>query len=393
MPTTIERTWAGDLTAMGGRRDKRSFRYQAFLPDRIADIDPRVTFETAGLALLAEDAIRELNARAGGAGLEAIGPLFLRSEAVASSRIEGYQATSLNVARALLDPAVARGAARTIARNIDAMQAAIAIGERAELTVDGLLDIHRTLMQDEPDALPGEFRVTQGWIGGRATSPLGADYVPPPEDVVPGLVDDLVAFLARDDIPPIAMAAIAHAQLETIHPFADGNGRVGRCLIHAIFRRARLTPVFVPPVSVVLAARPQSYIGGLIEFRNGGIAPWMASFAEAVDRAATEGLAMAADVDELRTEWFERSGRPRRDSSAARLLEIIPASPILSASTASKMIGASPQRTLDGLKRLESVGVLAQISRGTWDRQYAARELFDLVAQCEARIAGVVRRH
>jgi Fic family protein len=115
------------------------------------------------------------------------------------------------VARALLDPAAARGAARTIARKTDAVQAAIAIGERAELTVDGLPEIHRTLMQDEPDALPGEFRVTQGWIGGRATSPLGADYIPPPEDVVPGLVDDLVAFLARDDIPPVAMAAIAHA--------------------------------------------------------------------------------------------------------------------------------------------------------------------------------------
>ena len=71
----------------------------------------------------------------------------------------------------------------------------------------------------------------------------------------------------------------------------------------------------------------------------------------------------------------------------------MPASPILSASTASKMIGASPQRTLDGLKRLESVGVLAQISRGTWDRRYAARELFDLVDRCEARIAGVARRH
>ncbi len=388
MPTTIERTWTADLTAMGGRKDKRSFRYRAFMPDRIADIDPQVTFEAAELALLAENAIHELNSRASGAGLEAIGPLFLRSEAIASSRIEGYQATSLNVARALLDPAAARGAARTIARNIDAMEEAIAIGERAELTIDGLLDIHRTLMQDEPDALPGEFRATQGWIGGRQASPLGADYIPPPEDAVPGLVDDLVDFMARDDIPPIAMAAIAHAQLETIHPFADGNGRVGRCLIHAIFRRAGLTPMFVPPVSIVMAARPTSYISGLIEFREGGVAPWMASFAEAVNQAATEGLTMAADVDKLRAEWFERSGKPRRGSSAARLLEIIPASPILSASTASNMIGASPQRTLDGLKRLESAGVLTQISRGTWDRQYAARDLFALVAECEARIAG-----
>jgi Fic family protein len=388
MPAIIERTWAGDLTAVGGRKDKRSFRYQAFVPDPIADIDPEVTFEAAELALLAEEATKKLNSGGDGAGLEAIGPLLLRSEAVASSRIEGYSATSINVAKALLDPDAARGVARTIARNIEAMREAIAIGERAELTVDHLLDIHRTLMQDEPEALPGEFRATQGWIGGRAASPMGAAYIPPPEDRVPGLADDLLQFMARDDIPPIAMAAIAHAQLETIHPFADGNGRVGRCLIHAILRRAQLTPLFVPPVSIVLAARPESYIAGLVEFREGGIGPWVASFSEAVSQAATEGLAMADEVDGLRAEWFERSGRPRRGSSAARLLDVLPETPILSASTASQMIGASPQRTLDGLKRLASAGVVAQISRGTWDRQYAAQELFDLVATCEARIAG-----
>jgi len=389
MPTTVERTWIGDLTAVGGRKDKRSFTYRAFIPERIADTDPEVTFESAESALLAEIAIEKLNAHAGGAGLEAIGPLFLRSEAIASSRIEGYRTTSLNVARALLDPAAARGAARTIARNIAAMQNAIEVGERGELDVESLLAIHRTLMQDQPEATPGEFRASQGWIGGRQTSPLGADYIPPPEDEVPGLIDDLADFMAREDIPPIAMAAIAHAQLETIHPFADGNGRVGRCLIHAIFRRAGLTPFFVPPVSIVLAARPRSYIEGLIGFREGAIGPWVASFAQAVNRAATEGVAMAKDVGDLRNAWFERSGWPRQGSSAARLLALIPTSPILSAATASKAIEASPQRTLDGLKRLEAADVLGQISRGTYDRQYAAHELFELVARCEARIADV----
>ena len=170
MPTTFERIWTGDLTAMGGRKDKRSFRYQAVMPDGIADIDPRVTFEAEELALLAEDAIRELNSRAGGAGLEAIGPLFLRSEAVASSRIEGYRASSLNVARALLDPAAARGAARTIARNIDAMQAAIAVGDRRRVggsLSTGALDIHAaTLRRAEPDTTraPGRVPSHPGWM-------------------------------------------------------------------------------------------------------------------------------------------------------------------------------------------------------------------------------------
>ena len=238
MPRTVERTWEGDPGAMGGRRARASFRYQAFVPDEIAELNPVVPFEVADLSADAEAAIRALNERASVGGLEAIGPLLLRSEAVASSRIEGYDVSSFNLARALIDPRAARGSARIVAANVSAMEEAIAIGDRTEpVTVADLLAIHAVLMAGDERARPGRVREEQNWIGGRLGNPSDAAFVPPPEDLVLSLLEDLVAFLARDDLPAVAQAAIAHAQFETIHPFIDGNGRVGRALIHVVLRR------------------------------------------------------------------------------------------------------------------------------------------------------------
>jgi Fic family protein len=384
MSRTVERRWEGDPGALGGRRTRAGFAYHAFVPDPIANLDPAVPFETADLVADAEAAIRALNERASVAGLEAVGPLLLRSEAVASSCIEGYDVSHMNLARALMDPAWAKGSARVVAANVAAMEQAIRIGAEARpLSDEDVLDIHRTLMATDERAMPGELRREQNWIGGRLNSPLDARYVPPPEDEVPALVDDLVAFLNRDDLPAMAQAGIAHAQFETIHPFLDGNGRVGRALVHLVLRRRGIANSFVPPISTVLAARPGSYIAGLEAFRAGGLATWLASFAGATIEAATASVRLADQVADLQASWRVRAGRPRAGSAASRLIERLPALPVLSAPTASAAIGASQQRTLDALKELEAAGILRQLTRGSYDRQYAATELFDLLADYE----------
>lgn len=92
--------------------------------------------------------------------------------------------------------------------------------------------------------------------------------MPPPPERVKELMEDLVAFMNRGDLPPVVQAAIAHAQFEIIHPFADGNGRVGRALIHVVLRRRGLAPRYVPPVSLVLAADARAYVAGLTAFRE-----------------------------------------------------------------------------------------------------------------------------
>ncbi len=389
MPRYVERTWAGDPGAMGGRRARTSFRFRAFVPDDIAGLAPVVPFEVAGLAADAEATIRALNERASVGGLEAIGPLLLRAEAVASSRIEGYEVSSLNLARALVDPRAARGSARTVAANVSAMEEAIAIadGDRP-IAIDDLLAIHAILMSGDERARPGNLRDEQNWIGGRLDSPRDAAFVPPPEDLVPALLEDLVAFIARDELPAVAQAAIVHAQFETIHPFIDGNGRVGRALVHVVLRRRGVASRFVPPVSIVLAARPASYIDGLTAFREGRLSDWIASFSGAAAMAATVSIDLADQVAGLQAAWRERAGRPRAGSAAAKLITLLPALPVLSAPTARVAIGVSQQQTLAALKALADAAVVHQISGGSYDRQYAASELFDLLTAYEARVVS-----
>ena len=386
----VERRWEGDPGAYGGRRARASFSYRAFVPDRIASLDPATTFEGAETVALAEQAIMKLNDAGAVGGLEAVGALLLRSEAIASSRIEGYQLSQRNLARALIDPRAARGTARTVAANVIAMEQAIALAEvDRPLALADPLAIHRTLMANEPArVMPGELRREQNWIGGRLDSPIDARYVPPPESEVEGLMEDLLAFANRDDVPAVAQAAIAHAQFETIHPFVDGNGRVGRCLIHVVLRRRGVAPRFVPPVSVVLAAGAKSYVEGLVGYREGRIMEWCGSFARACERAALLSIDLAEAIATLEAEWFERAGRPRRDSAAARIIKVLPAQPITSAATIRVAIGASHQRALDGLKALAQAGVVRQITEGGYDREYASDELFGLIETYEGRIAA-----
>ena len=389
MPRLVERRWQGNPGAPGGRRARASFAYHAFIPDTIAGLDPAVAFQTMAAVADAERAIRDLNERADVGGPKAIGPLLLRSEAVASSKIEGYQVSTLNLARALVDPRAARGSARTVAANVSAMEEAIArADDPSPIRVADIQAIHATLMKQEPDAMPGRVREVQNWLGGRLDSPLGAEFVPPPPDEVEPLLEDLVSFLVRDDLPPVAQAAMAHAQFETIHPFIDGNGRVGRCLVHVALRRTGVAARFVPPVSIVLAARPTSYVAGLIDFREGRIAEWIESFANACRDAAVNAAALADQVVGLQREWIERAGRPRAGSAASKVIALLPAQPIVSAPTIHAAIGTSQQQALVGLKALADAGILRQISAGSYDRQFAAIELLDLVTAYEERVAG-----
>jgi Fic family protein len=391
VPREVERRWEGDPTAYGGRRARASFTYRSFIPDPVAAIDPAMSFSTVGLIDDAERAVVALNARANVSGLEAVGPLLLRSEAVASSRIEGIalDVSPRNLARALVDPRAAKGSARDVAANVAAMEEAIDIGARGTaLALDDLLALHTTLMQRSLPAHAGRIRIEQNWIGGRLPNPRDAAFVPPPPESVPALIDDLLAFVNRDDLPAVAQAAIAHAQFETIHPFVDGNGRVGRCLIHVVLRRRRVALRFVPPISIVLAAHPRAYVAGLTGFREGHVEAWVASFAEACASAAVLSGELADQVERLQRVWYARAGRPRRDSAAAKIIAALPAQPILSAPTARGLSGASQQMTLEGLKALAAAGILRQISQGSYDRQFAADELFDLVEAYEERIAG-----
>lgn len=381
------RPWPADPTVPGGRAERRSFRYRAFVPDSIASLQLALPSPVAAAVSSAERAVDALNRDPPRlASLEVLARRLLRSEAVASSRIEGLVLSQRRLARAEAEEADARDeTARSVLGNVAAMEEAVALGSVARrLRLTDVLALHRVLMlATTTPQIAGELRERQDWIGGNAYNPGRADFVPPPPELVKELMQDLVAFVNRSDLPPVVQAAVAHAQFETIHPLADGNGRVGRALIHVVLRRRSLAPRYVPPVSLVLAADAKGYVGGLTAFREDRAADWIHLFAQALERAAAKASELALRLAALQEQWRERAGRPRRHSSAEALIVELPAHPIVTVATAQKFLGRSKQAVNEAIAALASKGVLHAITLAKRNRAWEARELFELINDIE----------
>lgn len=385
----VRRQWRADFGAYGGRRSRQSFSYDAYVPDPVAEFNPALPADVAQVVVEAEAAIRRLNSGPAVENPEAVARQLLRAESVASSRIEGLRLSQRRLAEAIFAPEQSDLTARAVLNNITAMEAAVRLGSEVRpFAVDDILALHRTLLNTPMDArIAGVPRATQNWIGGGADNPRGADFIPPPEDEVPALLEDLCAFVNRDDLPAVAQAAIAHAQFETIHPFADGNGRVGRCLIQVVLRRRGVAGRYVPPVSVILATNARAYIAGLTGYRRGEVAEWCGTFAAATRAAGERALSLTERLAELRERWWERAGRPRRDAAASTLLAALPAYPIVDVATVETIAGVSNQAARLAVRALEQAGVLRQITVGRRNRAWAANEVFDTLNAFEWEIA------
>jgi Fic family protein len=384
-------SWPANPGAPGRRADRRAFSYRAFVPDSIADLQLPLPSAAAAAASSAERAVDALNRNPPRlASLEVLARRLLRAESVASSRIEGLVLSQRRLARAEAEAADARDeTARSVLGNVIAMEHAVTVGASAKpLRLKDVLEIHLLLMlATTAPQIAGELRDRQNWIGGNAYNPSRADFVPPPPERLKDLMDDLVAFMNRSDLPPVVQAAIAHAQFETIHPFADGNGRVGRALVHVVLRRRGLAPRYVPPVSLVLAADAKAYVAGLTAFREDRAADWILLFSQAIERAAAKASELALRLADLQEKWRERAGRPRRHSSAEALIVELPAHPIVTVATAQRFLGRSKQAVNEAIAVLADKGVLHVITLAKRNRAWEARDLFELINDVERELA------
>ena len=272
----------------------------------------------------------------------------------------------VDVALAELYDNGAPSAAAWVAANLAAVTGAVEEARAGPLRVDSLCRWHRTLMTGSPTPARhvGVLRTEQGWIGG--TSPLDAHLVTPPPDEVPALVDDLVAYANLDEVDPVSQAAIAHAQFEIIHPFADGNGRVGRVLVAWILVR-RLALVTPPPVSAGIAADVGGYGAGLVLFRLGDHNAWVRWFAEAVSGAGRAQQELVASVERLQREWRQRlsaprlgSRRVRSDAAAWRALALLPRHLVLTGPVVASEIGVPLKSANAALRDLVDAGILVE---------------------------------
>lgn len=405
MAEYVRRHWEARFQGLS-RRDRRGCDYSAYLPDTLAGWHPTLPGDLVADIVDAEAAIRELNARGTRhVSLEGLARFLLRAESVASSKIEGLDAGPrrlLNV-EAVLEQGgePADRIAVEVIGNIAAMESAIDIAVRKErLSVADLLEIHRVLMDRSPvPATGGAVREQQNWIGGSSYNPCGAAYVPPPPEHVAGLLRDLMRYANGDDHSALVQAAIAHAQFETIHPFADGNGRTGRGLVHVILRRRGLAPSFVPPISLVLATRSADYVTGLTAYRHEGppdgpersaaTQEWLHTFASATLRACLDAEAYASRINELVETWRTDLGRVRKGSAVDLLIEVLPGVPLLTVESAARLVGRSTVATSAAVNRLLDAGVLVQRNVGRQRyRLFEAPGVVDLFTSLERALAS-----
>jgi Fic family protein len=401
----VKRRWESAITSGVPRRDRASCEYKAYVPDDLVGRSIRLDGDVAADVADAEAAVARLDAQAVAlVDTEALARLLLRAESVASSKIEGLEVGSRRLLRAEAAAALGTSAedvtATEVLGNIDAMAWALGAVEPADdITVDHLLEAHRRLLaHTRLEEHGGQLRTDQNWIGGSSYNPCSAAFVPPPPELVGELMGDLCAFCNSDDLPVLVQAAIAHAQFETIHPFVDGNGRIGRALVHLVLRRRGLAVRVLPPVSLVLATWSKDYIAGLEATRYAGrpdsaaaIAganAWIALFATACRRATDDAMVFEQRVADLQEQWRGRLGRHRSRSAVDLLVRALPGAPIVTVTDAATLIGRTYQATNTAVERLVSVGVLQQINLGRRNRAFEAPELIRTFTDLERQLAS-----
>lgn len=380
--THEELPWSVDPQAAASRTVLRKHRgpYAAAVLPEIAAVG--VQLPSALVAEL-DDAAAEIARFDAELGREIapFGAVLLRSESAASSRIENLTASARAIAEAELGDG-SRPNASLIVANEQAMRAAIDLADRID--ADAILAMHRALLErDDPD-IAGRWRDQQVWVGGSHVGPHGGLFVPPQHSRVPAAIDDLLAFIDRDDIAVLAHAAIAHAQFETIHPFPDGNGRTGRALVHAQLRNKGLTRNVTIPISAGLLTDTDAYFGALTSYRDGDPAPIVAAFAHAAFAATTNGRQLVADIDAIRWRWRDEISA-RSDANAWKVADLLLRRPVVTAALIAEQTGVAPQNAYRALHPLLDAGVVVEFTNRRRGRMWRAPDVLDALDRFAAR--------
>jgi len=322
---------------------------------------------SAGLAARIEDASNEIVRFDAEMGVEMApyGAVLLRSESTASSRIEHLTASARAIATTEVGEGQPGSNAVDIVANTRAMQAAIEMAE--SLDTDTILELHRILLRDVPGIVAGQWRHQQVWIGPGSAGPRIADYVAPESGRVPALMDDLTLFMSRDDLPVLALAAAAHAQFETIHPFPDGNGRTGRALVHAILRNRAMTRSTTVPISAGLLTDTAAYFDALTVYRAGDTEQIVSILCSASLNAVSNGRTLISDLRTIRQEWDERL-KVRKGSDALRLADLLIRQPVITTEVITRELGVTPNNVARIVGPFVTTGILIASRTGSRGR-------------------------
>lgn len=311
---------------------------------------------------------------------------FVRKEAVISSEIEGTQATLRDVltfeATQLTDRP---DDVREVCNYIDGLAFArdqLADPRGLPLSTRLLCDTHRILMGGVrgEDKLPGEIRRSQNWIGGNR--PGNARFVPPPHEEILDALTNLEQWIHGDDeLPALIRAGMAHVQFETIHPFLDGNGRIGRMLITLLLEHWGVLDQPLLYLSLAFKRRQQEYYARLASVRTeGDWEGWTVFFLECIQEAANDGVRVAQLLHALFGRDHARIIEHDRSTVATlRLFDLLPENPVITVPLAAQMLGITAPPTRKAVELFENIGVLRETTGKQRDRIYAYREYLDVL--------------
>ncbi|WP_434223244.1 Fic family protein [Sinimarinibacterium thermocellulolyticum] len=363
-----------------GRYVSQSTGYRAFLPAPLPP-DPPVDLDGALRDRLsaADYALGRLD----GAVLTLPNPdlfvfMYVRKEAVLSSQIEGTQSSLQNLLAAeahLFDPDTPKDV-QEVANYVRAMNHGLARLAKLPVSVRLIREIHTELMRGVRGGRlqPGELRTSQDWIGPAGCTLATATFVPPPPHEVPQALSDLERFIHDGGgLPPLVQVALVHAQFETIHPFLDGNGRVGRLLITFLLTEKRLLTKPVLYLSHYFKQHRAEYYDRLQAVRDAGDwEGWLAFFLDGVIATSREATATAAAILRMREGYrakiTERLGRAA--ANGQRVMDRLFDHPIVSVATVREWLDITPAGANQIVARLEGIGLLREITGYARNRRF-----------------------
>ena len=345
-----EATWTA-IDRSASRRQQTANRgmFSYAVTPAIRNSTPDIDAELAADADDALTAVEDFDRVSEGWGTP-FASVLLRSESASSSQIENLTSSARKVALASLGDSSSRNAS-LVARNVAALRAAIDLADN--ISPNAIRAMHERLDGGDDPENSGKFRTQPVWIGG--ASPVTASFVAIHHDQIEEAIDDLVAFMKRDDLQPLVQAALAHAQFETIHPFTDGNGRTGRALVSSILRRRGSARHMSVPISSGLLADTSEYFSALTSYRQGDVAPIVEQFSAASRRSVANASVLREDVANVRDQVLATASR--RTANLVILADLCASEPAFNAEmlVQRSVPTASAYRILD---RLQEAGVV-----------------------------------
>jgi Fic family protein len=363
-----EARWVVPDTGLISRRKQRegTGAYRSAVPAKLADFTPELDAQTAtdmeealiALARFDDYAATKLDVHD-----QTLGPMssvLLRTESSSSSRLENLTVGARALALAEIQPDGAKGNAAEVVGNVRAMEAAIRLP--TVVSIDSILTMHRELLGHLFGwrERAGRFRDQLVWVGSSSVSPIGAKHIAPQAALVPKTMADLVEFANRQDLPILLRVAVAHAQFETIHPFPDGNGRVGRALVHIMLRAGGVLTHVIAPISAGLLVNSGEYFDALDTYRAGDAGPLLEQFVDASLFAAKTGMEL---IDALAVQLSiarEHLASFRADSLANRVIPYLVSQPVLDTHYLVDRVGLSDSGAARALAQLTEAGVLRE---------------------------------